>query len=242
MKLERYFITDSLSVGKSACLTRDQAKHCRTVMRNKVCDSVVLFNGVGGEFISEITEISKNDIVLKVLEFVDVNRVPDAEILLFTAMPKHKRFDFLIEKATELGVSKIIPLLTSRSGNIRSAASESKTERRKTKIIEACKQCGRNILPELCAPRNLESMLEIDADLKIVLHPSTTNFRITEEKSKFKSIALAIGPEGGFTDAEVRSLKRNGWQCLTIGQSILRVETAVIAALSIVNHILDQQN
>ncbi len=240
MKLERYYIDDSLAVGQSANLTNEQAKHCRTVMRNKIGDSVVLFNGLGGEFVAEISTVSKKDIVLNVLEFININRIPETEITLFTAVPKHKRFDFLIEKATELGVNEITPLITERSSNIASAFNESNTKRHKTKIIEACKQSGRNILPVLNSPRTLESMISVDADLKIVLHPSTTNFKILNNPSKIKTIALAVGAEGGFTDAEVRSFLNNAWQTLTIGKSILRVETAVIAALSIVNHLLDE--
>ena len=239
MNLERYFIADSLIVDTHAFLTDEQAKHCRTVMRNKPGDRVVLFNGFSGEYIAEIINLTKKDINLKILEFNDIQRTPSVKISLFTAIPRQKRFDFLIEKVTELGASEIIPLITKRSGNVSTELSDAKLSRYKTKIIETCKQCGRNILPTLCPAKSLESILTLDADLKIILHPYSEDLQISGIKRKIDSIMLAVGPEGGFTEDEVQSLQNKGWLGLSIGQSILRVETAAISALTLMIHYLD---
>jgi len=239
MSLERYFTDANLAIDKHVLLTDDQAKHCRTVMRNKPGDKVILFNGQGGEYIAEIENITKKDVQLRITEFIDIQRVPSAKIFLLTAVPKLKRFDFLVEKATELGVTEIIPLKTKRSDNFSSGLNDSKLERYNTKIVEACKQCGRNILPKISSAKSLETALNLDADLKVVLHPYVENFKIEQNVSAPTSIVLAVGPEGGFTEEEIQMFQNSGWKGLTIGQSILRVETAAISALSIINHFLD---
>ena len=162
-------------------------------------------------------------------EFV-ADRVATIDLTLATAVPKGDRFDWLVEKATELGVSRLAPIVAKRSSvDPRS----SKIDRLRKRVIEASKQCGRNRFMTIDHPIGWDNFLKHEhATVRVLAHPASepiANFETTISKSKTATVALAIGPEGGFTEEETGSAVAKGWIPVGLGATILRVETAAVA-------------
>ncbi len=237
MSFDRYFIPDKFVVGDTVYLRDNQAKHCIAVMRHKKGDEIVLFNGTGGEYCAEIVGLAKREVMLTIKKFAPIERELSVNIILLVAPPKQKRFEFLIEKATELGVNKITPLVSKRSVRVKNELSETQRKRYIAKIIEACKQCGRNRLPALTAPVKLQDALATQADMRLLLslEGSPDAVEILQKSPAPSTIALAVGPEGGFTKEELADFRNNGWLEWRLANTTLRVETAALAALAYLN-------
>jgi 16S rRNA (uracil1498-N3)-methyltransferase len=214
-------------VGSRATLVGDEAKHLARVRRVGVGDRVELFDGRGRIAEAEVAEIGRDRVELALLTEGPGGRDLDGSLILATAVPKGERFDWLIEKATELGVTRLVPILTERSVvDPRS----SKLDRLRKLIIEACKQSGRSRLMELSEPVGWEEWLrfgKVGVETRLVAHPG--GGRIPEVKAGY-NVTIAIGPEGGFTDAEITGAEQAGYQRIGLGPTILRVETAALAA------------
>ena len=227
---DRFFTTQPLAPGEVA-LDKAEAHHLSTVRRFAVGEHVTLFNGDGREYPAEILAIAKKSVVLLVTEPRNVDRELPYPLVIASAVPKGDRADFLLEKLTELGVTTWIPLHCERSVVLPRDAKLEKFERA---VIEASKQCGRNRLMKVEAPRTL---LELSEPLawpgrRVLLHPgesgASSRLRPTGE-----AVLVAIGPEGGFSPAEVQSAVERGWASCQLGQRVLRIETAAITAAAI---------
>lgn len=223
---ERFFVASPIS-GPTAVLATEEARHLTSVMRAKRGDRVTVFDGSGSEFFAEVAVVAKHSVELAIIERREVSRELPLELTLAVALPKGERQKWLVEKVTELGVTRLVPLVTERGV---AQPVESALERLRRSVIEASKQCGRNRLMEIGEPRNASELLATSAAgcSRLIADPSGGPL----EAGLFTSgtgLIAAIGPEGGFSGAELQAATAGGWQRVSLGASILRVETAAIA-------------
>jgi 16S rRNA (uracil1498-N3)-methyltransferase len=219
-------------------LGAEEAHHALHVLRLKVGDTLNVFDGRGHEAQCLIAEISKDAVRLKTLMQSTTPAVP-CRITLAQAIPK-KSMDLIVQKATELGVASIVPLVSDRSV-VKLDEDSKRIERWHEIALEACKQCGNNWLPEIQPPRKMREFLNSPGqfDLKLIasLQPDSKLLKaILGEAAKPSSILILIGPEGDFTPAELGLAKSAGCLPLSLGPLVLRADTAAIYALSILHH------
>jgi 16S rRNA (uracil1498-N3)-methyltransferase len=232
---DRYYV-DTPIAGATAQLTGPEAHHVAHVMRAKPGAQVTLFDGSGAEFAATIERVGRAEIDLQVTAREEVDRELAVAITLGVALPKGDRQRWLVEKATELGVARIVPLVTERSND---RESPSALEKLRRAVIEASKQCGRNRLLEIKTPQPVLEFLRDDGLPKTrwLAHPGGT--KLAEPPSEAgvqahpEAIALAVGPEGGFTPAELDAARTADWQLVDLGTRILRVETAALTLAAI---------
>lgn len=206
--------------------------HEINVLRKKVGDKFIVFDGKGQSGLVEILEINKKTINLFMKEIFPESTREGLAIDLGQSLIKNDPFNFAIQKATELGVCTISPLITERVVVSRKDQKISnRIEKWKQTAKGACEQCGENWIPEITKPLKIEDWSKvINSDIKIVLYPDA-EIMLSEIEIK-DSISIAIGPEGDFTEEEIRGLKEDGFIPVTIGPRILRAETASISVIS----------
>ena len=226
---ERFYTSDSLGPGEYE-LTGAEAHHLSTVRRFTPGDRVVIFNGDGNEYAAEIRAVGKKSVALNIVSVSLVDRELPFSLVIASALPKGDRADFLIEKLTELGVTRFVPLITVRSVVV---PKESAAEKFTRAVVEASKQCGRNRLMTIDAPRRWDDFLRTENGLgaRVLLHPATGTARLTPVNGK--GAVVAVGPEGGFAVDEVESAIGMGWSTASLGSRILRIETAAVAAATL---------
>jgi len=225
---ERFYIAEPPTEGH-ATLRDDEAHHLARVMRGKPGDVVELFDGAGVEYAARVVSVDRRTVELEVLSQTAVDREATRALTLGVAFPKGDRQKWLVEKCVELGVACIVPLATERTVVVPSA---SNLERLRRSVIEASKQCRRNRLMRIEQPQPWAEFVRRGADefaVRAVAHPSGQPFGDVRSmwESQAKTVAFAVGPEGGFTDAEVAMA--SDWTAVSLGPRILRIETAAIA-------------
>jgi 16S rRNA (uracil1498-N3)-methyltransferase len=219
---ERFFVDQPLGLG-SFTVQGPEAHHLANVCRLRMGDSVQLFNGDGREYSARVVAIDRRTVTLEVGDGEQPCRELSYVLEIAAPLPKGDRATFLVEKLTELGVSTFTPLQTARSVVL---PREAKLERLHRHVIEASKQCGRNVLMQICPLTQFADML-VRPNLpprKFIAHPGGAS----SPAGQGDAIAL-VGPEGGFTDDEVAAARRAGWSLAALGPRVLRVETAAIA-------------
>lgn len=234
--MPRFYIETDLAVDTTVELTETVFHHWVKVLRAQVGEQATLFNGQGGEYEVRLTEVAKKSASVSVQSFHPDNRTPAFNALLGQVMSKGDRMDYAIQKAVELGVSKI-QLLTSERCEMRLKydRDQKKLDHWQGIAIAACEQCGMNIVPEILAPLSLQSWLEIKLpETRFVLAPEKEQTDVLANASP--NLALLIGPEGGLSEAEILTANQYGFKNWCIGQRVLRTETAPIVALSILNY------
>lgn len=232
---DRFFADTPIS-GEQAELHGPEAHHAIHVMRLGVGDSITLFDGSGTEFDAQVEKLDRRSLRLSILERRMVDRELPFKLSLAVALPKGDRQRWLIEKATELGVTRIIPLTTARSVVRVSSSSIKKLDRA---AIEASKQCGRNVLMRIEEPVAWSSFVAglNETEQRWFAHPMSADLSLSEacrSRSAAGNLLVAIGPEGGFDDAEVALAKEAGWKSISLGPRILRIETAALAVVAAV--------
>lgn len=221
---DRYFVEAPIT-GSTAELVETEAQHLAKVMRAAVGNEVILFDGSGAEFAAKVARIAKSAVTLEILERREISREPRIELTLAVALPKGERQKWLVEKLTELGAARLVPLITERGVAQPVDAAVARLSRA---VVEASKQCGRNRLMEIAPPREaLEYFAAEIVGTKVIAEPGgETLGALAQEISQ---LACAVGPEGGFTPAELKAALENKWRLVSLGRSILRIETAAIA-------------
>jgi 16S rRNA (uracil1498-N3)-methyltransferase len=211
-----------------------EAHHINRVMRHKIGDMIYVTDGIGNEYQTMINKMDKRMVEASVLNRNRNARETTVKITLAQSIIKGNHLDVVIEKATELGVAEIIPIITERTI---ASVSEKKAERYKKLILAAMKSSTRTLLPSLVKPMIFKNLLQQfkDSDLVVLAYEDEKNTRLPDviSNNMIKNVLLIIGPEGGFTEAEISEAKTCGAKCITIGARRLRAETASIAALSI---------
>jgi 16S rRNA (uracil1498-N3)-methyltransferase len=220
---ERFYTNSALAVGP-VFLQGPEAHHLATVCRFSTGEHVILFNGDGREYTAEIVSVSKKQVELEVRSIDEPLRERGFRLQVAAPLPKGDRADFLIEKLTELGVTDFVPLRTQRSVV---QPRETKLARLQRAVIEASKQCGRNVLMQVHALAEWSEFCrrqELPAR-KLLAHLGGAPL---PELAACGDLCVAVGPEGGFTEEEVELAKAARWEVVSLGPRTLRVETAAI--------------
>jgi 16S rRNA (uracil1498-N3)-methyltransferase len=222
----RFYSPDPAQNGK-LWLGGDEARHLGRVCRLGVGDVVEVFDGKGHVTKAEVAKVEHGRVELIAIGPLLAGSAPPLSLTLASAVPKGDRFDWLVEKATELGVERLIPLVTERSVV---EPGGSKLERLRRAIVEASKQCGRNQLMILDAPMRWDELVGRYSDLiRLVADPEGMPSRQWPVISLERAVILAVGPEGGFTAQEKTTADRMGWSTIRLSSCTLRVETAGLA-------------
>ena len=237
MRCPRIYSPQPLAANSTLELAPEASHHLARVLRMQPGDALVLFNGEGGEYPAVITAIDKRNVTVTTEQLVDSVSESSLQLHLGIAMSKGDRMDWIVQKATELGVAWITPLYSERVElKLQGDRAEKKLEHWRGVAIAACEQCGRNRLPEIGAIQPLASWLErTNADARFVLHHRTE--AALDANAKPASVALLVGPEGGLTASEIAAAERKGFAPLRLGPRVLRTETAPLAAISVLQYL-----
>ena len=234
MSISRIFQPTNLVCGAVVHLDAQASHHLTTVLRAKLNDVVTLFNGRGGEYKTTIIHIQKKQVSVQIHEHIAREAESPLELYLAQGISRGEKMDYTIQKAVELGVKKIIPLLTER-------CTVKLDEERRAKrflhwqsiVISACEQSGRNQIPELLPPMSLENSLSaLQADWRFVLSPVAMFHLKDKPVQRHQRVILMIGPEGGLSESEINLACQHGYLPLNLGPRILRTETAAVAAIT----------
>jgi 16S rRNA (uracil1498-N3)-methyltransferase len=242
MRLTRVYVDTALIPGSLVELPRDTASHLAKVLRARSGDELILFNGDGREFNGVIESVRGSRVSASVGDGRQVDRESPLAITLVQCVPRGDRMDFIVQKATELGVARIVPVLSQRSVvRLDKAQAESKAIHWRAVGVSACEQCGRNRLPTIEAVRPLLNYLGESSPgtgPRLVLEPETAPHAYATARNLGRAAEagvldaeIAIGPEGGFTSDELEAFRVSQFSQIGLGPRILRAETAAIAAV-----------
>jgi len=239
VRLTRVYVVAALMPGSVVDLPRDTASHLAKVLRARDGDELILFNGDGGEFLGTIEAVRGSRVSASVGESRAVDRESPLRITLLQCVPRGDRMDLIVQKATELGVARIVPALSQRSVvRLDRAQAESKLVHWRAVAVSACEQCGRNRLPIIEAAQPLLHYLGEPATataLRLVFEPESApqafGSALESGGAALGAVEIAIGPEGGFASDELEAFRVAGFSQVGLGPRILRTETAAIAAL-----------
>lgn len=224
--MHRFYVPASFE-SERIDVAGDEAAHMLRVLRLTVGTQVMLFDGRGNAAVAEIQEVQKRSARLRICERLPGKREIGPKITLLTAVPKSDRFRWLVEKATELGIDRLIPVRTERSVV---HPGQGKLEKMEAASIAACKQCGRNDLLTIEPLQDWADVLDTLPPAPLwVADPHGQPLREVRFPAASEEVVLAVGPEGGFTDDEIDLAIKAGAARVRLGSSILRIETAAVA-------------
>lgn len=234
MRITRFYCPELNEDDELFTLPEAAHRHAVQVLRLKKGDVLRLFNGQGLEFDVELDQVSKRESSVRLLSKVVVDNESPLTITLLQGISRGERMDYALQKAVELGVTRIIPLATERCNvQLSGGRDEKRSAHWQGIVISACEQSGRSVLPELSAVMTLEdSFLVNQTGCRLVLDPLADKGFTTLDKQQ--NITLLIGPEGGLSESEITQAQAAGFQSVSFGPRILRTETATVAALAVV--------
>jgi 16S rRNA (uracil1498-N3)-methyltransferase len=229
---ERVYCPDTGSGADGAKVLEvvgDEARHLCRVRRVGVGEFVEVFDGKGSARRAEVIVVGKDRVSLRPVGPPLPDRLPSLSLTLATAVPKGDRFDWLVEKSAEMGVASLVPILSERSVV---DPRGTKLDRLRRGMVEAAKQCGRNRLMSIDRPTPWPEFARgvTEGVLRLIAHPGGKTF--AEWPRDFGAAVVAIGPEGGFTEGEVEVAASHGWIPVSLGPTLLRIETAGLVAAS----------
>lgn len=244
MRIPRIYHPDNLNIDDLIQLDDNAARHVGLVLRLEIGDKIIVFNNTGYDYLAEISEIQKKKISLKIIEKIKNNTESVLSLHLAQAIARGEKMDWVIQKAVELGVKEITPVITQYT---QAKASEQKLEHWRKIMISSCEQCGRNILPVLHEAINLsdwlnkmkisENKYNLIFEPEAVMSLGSLDCFASQKDAKLAmteplTMTVLIGPEGGFSPEEITLSQKYAFQSVKLGNRILRTETAAIAAIS----------
>jgi 16S rRNA (uracil1498-N3)-methyltransferase len=239
MRLTRLHVEGPLASGRRITLAGNAASHVTRVLRLRVGAQLTLFDGSGGEYEGSIDKAHGGEVTVAIGEHQALERESPLALTLAQGVSRGERMDLVVQKATELGVTRIVPVLTERSVvRLTAQQSDRKLNHWRAITIAACEQCGRNRLPELAAPVTLAQLLGaagasgMAGGMRLLLSPEGSA-TLAGLKRPMTAATVLIGPEGGFSDAEEQAAVAAGFTAVRLGPRVLRTETAAIAALTL---------
>jgi 16S rRNA (uracil1498-N3)-methyltransferase len=234
VRIPRYFIDQELEVNQGLSLPDELHRHAIQVLRGKVDDLLILFNGQGGEYLATFSEVKKRKSTVFIKSFDPIDRESPLDIRLVLALIKSDKFDFALQKAVEMGVTSIQPVITARSVmNLKANRLDKKMQHWQGVIHSACEQSGRTRIPDLLPTISfIDYLAEENGRMNLAMLPEASGY-LSELDKPIQAISLLVGPEGGFHDDEVTLMKQQQVRTVKFGPRILRAETAVIAGLSL---------
>ena len=249
MDMSRFFVNER-DIGDSEIVITDSGdlRHMRKVLRLKPGDEVEVSDSAKWEYRAVIEEITDDSAVLRITDKQAFAREPRIQVTLFQGVPKASKMDEIVQKCTELGVSEIYPVFMDRTVVVEKDGFGKKIARWRKVAAEAVKQCRRGKAPEVMDRLSFKEMVPCLGDFDLVLFPyeNETGRTIKDalreyltKDAKPERIAVIIGPEGGFSDSEAEALKTFGADCVSLGKTVLRTETAGPAALAMIMYELE---
>jgi 16S rRNA (uracil1498-N3)-methyltransferase len=244
--MHRFFVEPSQSRGPLVILSPRESHHATKVLRIEKGERVVALDGAGAELSCQVENVTHKEVTLRVYQRNSIPPLP-YQITLLQAIPRGKNMEIIVQKAAELGAHRVVPLLADRSvPHLDDEKSETKVEKWNAIAIDAIKQCGSTWLPKIELPMKpgafLASGERAELSLIATLQPDAKHPRIYfqefhhERKRTPRSILVWVGPEGDFTPAEINAIRGVGALPITLGELILRSETAAIYCLSVLNY------
>jgi 16S rRNA (uracil1498-N3)-methyltransferase len=232
----RFYCPLPLAVGERVDLPARVAQHAVRVLRLRCGDALTLFNGAGGEYRARIIDGVRARVSVEVYEWLATERESPLSVSLVQALQAGEKMDLTVQKAVELGVGRIVPVLSRRSVlRLEGERAQRRLEHWRGIVAAACEQCGRNRLPEVAAPESLEKWLmrkPVNASVRLTLAPTAGCSLTTLPPAAGGAIELLVGPEGGLAPEEVRLAALTGFVSVRLGPRVLRTETAGLAALA----------
>jgi len=240
MRLTRVHVEGPLVSGKRIRLEGNAASHVTRVLRLRVGAQLTVFDGNGGEYDGSIDKAHGGEVTVAIGAHHAIERESPLAVTLAQGVSRGERMDLVVQKATELGVTRLVPVLTERSVvRLTAQQSDRKVNHWRAITIAACEQCGRNRLPALAPPVTLAEFLRdgaaaggASAGARLLLSPEGTG-SLAGLKRPLNAVTVLIGPEGGLTDEEERAAVGAGFTAVRLGPRVLRTETAAIAALTL---------
>ncbi len=239
MRSTRVHIDEPLAPDSRVMLRGTAANHIRRVLRLGPDDDLTVFDGRGGEYEARIEALRNDGVLVAIGARYDIDRESPLAVTLAQGVSRSERMDLVVQKATELGVRRIVPILTERTV-VRLDAKQAESKRRHWRgiAVAACEQCGRNALPEIAAPATLATFLSSlePGPVRVVLSPAggmkVRDLSAADLSAAGKALIVLIGPEGGLSEPERQTAIDAGFRALNLGPRVLRTETAAIAALA----------
>jgi 16S rRNA (uracil1498-N3)-methyltransferase len=243
--VSRYFVNEENIRGNNIYITGSDVTHMSRVLRLKTGDKINIVDNNGILYECEILEINDSKIKTLITDIINDSNEPSIDITLYQGLPKGDKFEFVIQKAVELGVKEIVPLITSRVVvKLDEKSSVSKLDRWQKISNEASKQCNRTYIPSIIKPVKIEKIKELllKHDLIILAYEAEKNKTLRALIKNYnnpKNVGIIIGPEGGFSQNEVDNLVSNNANCVSLGKRILRTETAGLSVISVLMYEYD---
>ncbi len=239
--MPRFYLPHPHIENDRLTLQGNEVRHLRKVLRLRVGDEIILFDGAGKEYQGRIIEERPTSVGIKIEHLHFSEEESSLKITLAQSLLKGEKMDYLVQKATELGVSKIIPFFSSRSIPLLDRSSRLERHRRWERIaIEASKQCGRSFVPKIKPLIDFSEMLSMASQdpIRLILYEREGRKlkEVLKEAEDGKNIFFIVGPEGGMNEKEVEESKKNGFVPIFMGKRILRSETASLCLLSILQY------
>lgn len=234
MRISRLYTSDRLKAGQEINLQEDSAHYVRTVLRLKKDQSITLFNGQGGEFLCTLIEVSRKRVIVNINEAIDRTVESPLNVILGLGISRGDRMDWAVQKAVELGVNKITPLITERCVvKFKGDKKQQRFQHWKNIVQHATEQSSRTVLPILNEIEDVHIWVKMQSGLKVFLDPYAEK-SLAELKPDNMQVTLLSGPEGGFSSQERELAIASGFIPVRLGSRILRSETASLAAISAV--------
>jgi 16S rRNA (uracil1498-N3)-methyltransferase len=243
MSRRRFFAPPDAFRHQLVTLAADEARHLRDVLRLDAGDEVFVFDGTGKEFRCAVAGMKHDEVTLKACEEVAPAQ-PESplQLTLALALLKGEKFDLVAQKATELGVTEVVPLVTRYADiHLRDVADAEKRVHRWRRIaLEAAKQCGRAKVPQISMPISFESLITKVAEFPRLMFAERLGLRLSEALPagvRPEIVTALVGSEGGWSDEEMGAARESGWRIVTLGGRVLRAETAAITVSVLLQHL-----
>ncbi|MBU1263146.1 MAG: 16S rRNA (uracil(1498)-N(3))-methyltransferase [Gammaproteobacteria bacterium] len=233
MSAPRFYLDQPLAPGARFSLPPGPARHAARALRLAVDDTIILFNGRGGEFAARIERINKDEVAVGVTEFAAVERESRLRVMLAQGISSGERMDYTLQKAVELGVAAIQPIAARRSVvKLAGERADRRVAHWQGVVASACEQCGRNQVPVVAPPLPLAHWLGQRPGGRLLFLSPLAEARLADLQQPEGQDWLVAGPEGGFEADEIAALHTTGAIPVRLGPRVLRTETAALAALA----------
>lgn len=239
MRPIRLYSSEPLAAHREQALPQEAARHVLRVLRLRAGDPLTLFDGRGGEYAARLAHAGRGTATVEIGEHLEIERESPLSITLLQALARGEKMDWIVQKATELGVAHIVPVTVDRS--VVRVADEERADRKlahwQAVAASACEQCGRNRLPRIAAPTGLMAALALagNSSVGLLLSPGAPDSlaAAARDGGLAAPVALLVGPEGGLEAHEIASARHHGFREVHLGPRVLRTETAALAAISV---------
>ena len=233
MRIPRIFIDNALNIDQEIVFDHLPHHHLVHVLRRKSGSPLILFNGLGGEYHARLIHSSRTTSIARIQAYADCQRESKLRSILLQGISKGSRMDYTLQKASELGVSSIQPIVCERSTYVpHPSRINNKMQHWRGIIIAACEQSGRTIVPELKLPVSLQEGLKSQEIEKAAVLDAKATQGLSALGTEVRGLTLLVGPEGGFSEEELHLAEQQGYLRTRVGPRILRSETAGVVALS----------